>query len=86
MSSCFYTFSIKQGKIDAMAKKKLPPEIVEWFRREGAKGGKKAAAAMTPRQRSERARKAVAAREAKRSGIKLSPRATAHMTSRGGNF
>jgi hypothetical protein len=53
-----------------VGKKKLPPEILEYFRKEGAKGGriggKKAAAAMTPEERSERARKAVAAREAKR--------------------
>jgi hypothetical protein len=63
-------------------KKKLPPEVVEFFRKQGSKGGKKAAASMTseqrtararkaaksmtPEQRSERARKAVAAREARR--------------------
>ena len=66
-----------------MPKRKLPPEVVEFFRKQGSKGGKKAAASMTaeqrraraqkaaasmtPEQRSERARKAVAAREAKRS-------------------
>jgi hypothetical protein len=53
-----------------MGKKKLPSEVLEYFRQQGAKGGriggKKAAASMTPEQRSERARKAVAAREAKR--------------------
>jgi hypothetical protein len=50
--------------------RKLSPEALEFFRRQGAKGGKiggkKAAANMTQEQRSERARKAVAAREAKR--------------------
>ncbi len=67
---------------DAVAKKKLPPEVLEYFRKEGSKGGKKAAANLTPAQRrarakkaslsippekrSEYARKAVAAREAKR--------------------
>lgn len=65
-----------------MAKKKLPPEILDYFKKEGRRGGKKAAASMTaeqrsaraqkaslalsPSERSERARKAVAAREAKR--------------------
>jgi hypothetical protein len=54
--------------------KKLPPEVLEYFRRMGAKGGriggriggKRSLETMTPEQRSERARKAVAAREAKR--------------------
>jgi hypothetical protein len=49
---------------------KLPPEVLEYFRRQGAKGGriggKRSLETMTPEQRSERARKAVAAREAKR--------------------
>jgi hypothetical protein len=61
-----------------MAKKKLPPEVLEWFRKQGAKGGKiggkaggliggkRSLETMTPEQRSERAKKAVAAREAKR--------------------
>jgi len=50
--------------------KKLPAEVLEFFRRQGAKGGriggKRSLETMTPEQRSERARKAVAAREAKR--------------------
>jgi hypothetical protein len=57
-----------------MGRKRLPPDVLEYFRRQGSRGGKiggsmggkKAAASMTPEQRSERARKAVAAREAKR--------------------
>ena len=53
-----------------MATKKLPPEVLEYFRKQGAKGGKiggkRSLETMTPEQRSERARKAVAAREAKR--------------------
>jgi hypothetical protein len=69
-----------------VAKKKLPPEALEFFREHGSEGGKKAAASMTPaqrkararkaaasmtpEQRSERARKAVAAREAKRKAEK----------------
>lgn len=53
-----------------MNKKKLPPEVLEYFRQQGAKGGKlggsKAWANLTPEERSARAKKAVAAREAKR--------------------
>ena len=57
-----------------MANKKLPLEVLEYFRKEGAKGGKiggkiggkRSLVTMTPEQRSERARKAVAAREARR--------------------
>ncbi len=50
--------------------KKLPPEVLDFFRKQGAKGGKiggkRSLETMTPKERSERARKAVAAREAKR--------------------
>jgi hypothetical protein len=50
--------------------KRLPPEIREFFKKQGSKGGKiggkRSLETMTPEQRSERARKAVAAREAKR--------------------
>jgi hypothetical protein len=50
--------------------KKLPPEVLEFFRKQGAKGGKiggkRSLETMTPTQRSERARRAVAAREMKR--------------------
>jgi hypothetical protein len=53
-----------------MPKKKLPPDVLEYFRRQGAKGGavggRIAAENMTPVERSDRARKAVAARELKR--------------------
>jgi len=49
---------------------KLPPEMREYLAKLGKKGGKKGgparAAAMTPEQRSESARKAVQARWAKR--------------------
>ena len=59
-----------------MARKRLPSEILEWFRKQGSKGGKLGGSAggkrsletMTAEERSERARKAVAAREAKRAG------------------
>jgi hypothetical protein len=44
-----------------VAKKKLPPEILEFFRKQGSKGGKKSAASFTPEERSARAKKAVAA-------------------------
>jgi len=50
--------------------KKLPPEVRDYFVKKGRKGGKLGgparAAAMTPEQRSESARKAVLARWAKR--------------------
>lgn len=49
---------------------KMPAEMLEYFRKQGAKGGKLSAEArmrkLTPEQRSEIARNAVAAREAKR--------------------
>lgn len=67
----------------------LPPEAVEFFKRQGSIGGRaaadrmtpeqrsersrKAAAAMTAQQRSERARKAVQAREAKRQATSAPP-------------
>ena len=44
-----------------MARMKLPPKIAEFFRKHGSKGGKKSAAALTPEQRTARAKKAVAA-------------------------
>ena len=52
----------------------MPPEVLEFFRKQGSRGGKiggsvggkTAAAHMTPEERIERARKAVAAREAKK--------------------
>lgn len=52
-----------------MGKKKLPPDVLEWFRQQGAKGGKLggpmggkiAAANMTKEERVARAKKASAA-------------------------
>jgi hypothetical protein len=63
-------------------RKKIPADVLEWFRKQGAKGGaiggskggKMAAANMTPEQRIARAKKAVAAREAKRPARKRSRR------------
>lgn len=53
-----------------MGKKPLPPEIREYFAKEGRKGGLKGgparAAKMTPQERSESARKAVKVRWARR--------------------
>jgi len=53
-----------------MAKKKLPPEVLDFFVKMGRKGGKiggsMRAANMTAQQRSESARKAVQARWAKK--------------------
>jgi hypothetical protein len=45
-----------------MAKKKLPPEVLEFFRKQGAKGGKiggkRSLETMTPEERATRAKKA----------------------------
>jgi hypothetical protein len=57
-----------------MAKKKLPPEVLEYFRKQGAKGGKiggkiggkRSLETMTPEERSARAKKASAAAVAAR--------------------
>jgi hypothetical protein len=54
--------------------KRLPADVLEWFRKQGAKGGaiggseggKAAASNMTKEQRVARAKKAVAARETRR--------------------
>ena len=51
-----------------MAKKKLPASVLDFFREQGRRGGKLSGSArmlkLTPEQRSEIAKKAVAAREA----------------------
>ncbi|MGH9436519.1 MAG: hypothetical protein ACRD22_01160 [Terriglobia bacterium] len=53
-----------------MSKKKLPEDVLEYFRQQGRIGGKlggaKAWEKLTPKERSARAKHAVAAREAKR--------------------
>lgn len=57
--------------------KKLPEEALEFFRKQGSKGGKiggkRSLETMTPKERTERARKAVAAREAKRATTARKP-------------
>jgi hypothetical protein len=56
---------------------KLPAQMLEFFREQGAKGGKLSAEArmkkLTPEKRSEIARNAVAAREAKRKAAEKKP-------------
>jgi hypothetical protein len=57
-----------------MAKNKFPPEVLEFFRKQGAKGGKiggkiggkRSLETMTPEERSARAKKASAAAVAAR--------------------
>lgn len=70
MQEVILCFLPKGLKITGMAKKKLPPEVLEYFRGQGSKGGKLSGPArmekLTPEQRTEIAKKAVAAREAKR--------------------
>ena len=55
----------------------MPSEVLEYFREQGAKGGKiggkRSLDTMTPEERSARARKAVAAREAKRAKDQSAP-------------
>jgi hypothetical protein len=61
-----------------MAKKKLPPEVLEYFRKQGAKGGKiggktggkRSLETMTPEERTARAKKASAAATAARKAKK----------------
>ena len=61
-----------------MAKKKLPPEVLEYFRKQGAKGGKiggkiggkRSLETMTPEQRTARAKKASEAAVAARKAMK----------------
>jgi hypothetical protein len=65
-----------------MMGKKLPADVLEWFLKQGAEGGaiggsnggKAAASNMTSKQRIARAKKAVAAREAKRAARNRSRR------------
>ena len=67
-----------------MTRRKIPADVLEWFRKQGArggaiggsKGGKTAAGNMTPEERVARAKKAVAAREAKRAARKRSRRSS----------
>jgi hypothetical protein len=64
-----------------MAKKKLPAIVLDFFREQGRKGGKLSGSArmlkLTPERRSEIAKKAVAAREAKRAAAAPGPKKTA---------
>jgi hypothetical protein len=61
-----------------VAKKRLPPEVLEFFRKQGAKGGKiggkRALQTMTPEERAARAKKAsdaaTAARKSKLRRVK----------------
>ena len=61
-----------------MSKQKLPEDVLEYFRQQGKIGGKlggaKAWENLTPEERSARAKKAVAAREAKREARRLKKR------------
>jgi hypothetical protein len=60
-----------------MAKKRLPDEVLEYFRKQGAKGGKiggkRSLETMTPEERAARAKKAsaaaVVARKAKKKRV-----------------
>jgi hypothetical protein len=54
-----------------MAKPKLPPEVAEFFREQGRRGGKKSAKTLSPEERVARARKASTA--AKKAIARLTP-------------
>ncbi len=64
-----------------MATKRLPPEVLEFFRKQGAKGGKiggkiggkRSLETMTPEERTARAKKASAAAVAARKRKKKQP-------------
>lgn len=56
-----------------MAKNRLPDAALDFFRKQGAKGGKKGSESLTPEERVARAKKAVAAREAKRKSAGAKP-------------
>jgi hypothetical protein len=56
--------------------KKLPPDVLEYFRREGARGATMQAAAMTPAQRKARALKASQAAAVARSKKAKAKKAT----------
>ena len=68
---------LNQGET-ILAKKRLPPEVLEFFRETGRRGGKiggkRSLETMTPEQRTERAKKASAARKTKKkAGVKRTP-------------
>ena len=62
-----------------VAKKRLPPEVLEYFRKQGAKGGKiggkRSLETMTPEERTARAKKASTAAAAARKAKKNRPEA-----------
>jgi hypothetical protein len=64
-----------------MATKKLPPEVLQFFRDQGRKGGKlggkRSLETMTPEERTERARKAGAVSAAKKRAKKAKAKKTA---------
>jgi hypothetical protein len=67
-----------------MPRKKLPAEVLDYFRKQGAKGGRIGgvlrAERMTPEQRSESARKAVLSRWSKATGRRSKAKFTDSMT------
>lgn len=60
-----------------MAKKKLPPDVLAFFRKQGAIGGKiggkRSLETMSPEERRKRALAGVAGRQAKRNASKPKP-------------
>ena len=63
---------IAPRKVREFFKSEMPPEVVEYFRQQGSRGGKiggkKSLTTMTPEERKARAQKAATARWKKRAG------------------
>jgi hypothetical protein len=73
-------------KLEAVAKKKLPPEVLEYFREQGSKGGKlggkRSLETMTPEERTQRAKRAAAASIVAKNAAAKKKRATKKATKR----
>ena len=63
-------------------KVELPPDVAEFFRSQGSRGGKRSLETMTPEERTARAKSAVAAREANRAAGKQATKTEAKKRAR----
>jgi hypothetical protein len=66
--------SYQKGRNPHGSMAKLPPDVLEFFRKEGQKGGKATAKKLSPEQRRERAQKAAAKSAEVRSKKKTAPK------------
>jgi hypothetical protein len=65
-----------------VGRKKLAPEVLDFFRKQGSKGGKKAAASMTPEARVARAKAAAAAMTPEQRALRAKKASAAAVASR----